>query len=76
MFKTRTGSEANLINNSQRYIEQQYKFWGSGGEMQQLEAKQYMVVRPLYSEDSFAEEHEKICRPHKTILDNVKQYFK
>lgn len=43
--------------------------------MQQAEAKQYVVARPLYSEDSFAEEHEKVHRSHKTLLDNVKQYF-
>uniref|UniRef100_A0A7N6BUZ1 STAS domain-containing protein n=1 Tax=Anabas testudineus TaxID=64144 RepID=A0A7N6BUZ1_ANATE len=37
--------------------------------------KQYVVARPLYSEDSFAEDHEKIYRHHKTMLDHVKQYF-
>ncbi|TWW65008.1 Chloride anion exchanger, partial [Takifugu flavidus] len=49
---------------------------GSRGEMQRVGAKQYLVARALYSEDSFAEEHEKVCRPHKTTLDHVKQYFK
>nr|BAE75794.1 Slc26a3 [Takifugu obscurus] len=44
--------------------------------MQRVGAKQYLVARALYSEDSFAEEHEKVCRPHKTTLDHVKQYFK
>uniref|UniRef100_A0A665UDR7 Chloride anion exchanger-like n=1 Tax=Echeneis naucrates TaxID=173247 RepID=A0A665UDR7_ECHNA len=39
-------------------------------------SKQYVVARPLYSEDSFAEEHEKVYRERKTILDHVKQYFK
>lgn len=28
MFRTRTGSEANAINDFQRYIEQQPEFWG------------------------------------------------
>uniref|UniRef100_A0A7N6AD50 STAS domain-containing protein n=1 Tax=Anabas testudineus TaxID=64144 RepID=A0A7N6AD50_ANATE len=37
--------------------------------------QQYVVARPLYSEDSFAEDHEKIYRHHKTMLDHVKQYF-
>lgn len=37
--------------------------------------KQYVVARPLYSEDSFAEDHEKIYRHRKTMLDHVKQYF-
>ncbi|XP_068162837.1 chloride anion exchanger-like isoform X2 [Antennarius striatus] len=38
-------------------------------------AKQYVVARPLYSEDSFAEEHEKIYRHRKTIWEHVIQYF-
>ncbi|CAL8242398.1 unnamed protein product [Merluccius merluccius] len=38
-------------------------------------AKQYAVARPLYSEDSFAEEHAKIYRQRKSLLDHVKQYF-
>uniref|UniRef100_A0A674E4D3 STAS domain-containing protein n=1 Tax=Salmo trutta TaxID=8032 RepID=A0A674E4D3_SALTR len=29
---------------------------------------QYVVTRPLYSEDAFADEHEKIHRHHKTVL--------
>ncbi|XP_071393112.1 chloride anion exchanger-like [Centroberyx affinis] len=37
--------------------------------------KQYVVNRPLYSEDSFAENHEKIYRHRKTLLDHVKQYL-
>ncbi|XP_037552172.1 chloride anion exchanger-like [Nematolebias whitei] len=36
-------------------------------------AKQYVVARPLYSEEAFAEEHEKVYRHHKTMLDHVKQ---
>lgn len=38
-------------------------------------AQQYVVTRPLYSEESFAEEHEKVYRHRKTMLDHVKQYF-
>ncbi|XP_040004377.1 chloride anion exchanger-like [Xiphias gladius] len=37
--------------------------------------KQYVVARQVYSEDSFAEDHEKICRVRKTILDHVKEYL-
>ncbi|KAF1372610.1 hypothetical protein PFLUV_G00267610 [Perca fluviatilis] len=37
--------------------------------------KQYAVARPVYSEDSFAEDHEKIYRVRKTILDHVKEYL-
>ncbi|XP_045555837.1 chloride anion exchanger isoform X2 [Salmo salar] len=37
--------------------------------------KQYVVTRPLYSEDAFADEHEKIHRHHKTVRHHVKQYF-
>uniref|UniRef100_A0A4W5QXZ0 Solute carrier family 26 member 3 n=1 Tax=Hucho hucho TaxID=62062 RepID=A0A4W5QXZ0_9TELE len=36
---------------------------------------QYAVTRPLYSEDAFADEHEKIHRHHKTVRHHVKQYF-
>uniref|UniRef100_A0A8C7IWE6 Solute carrier family 26 member 3 n=1 Tax=Oncorhynchus kisutch TaxID=8019 RepID=A0A8C7IWE6_ONCKI len=36
---------------------------------------QYVVTRPLYSEDAFADEHEKIHRHHKTLRHHVKQYF-
>ncbi|XP_036374300.1 solute carrier family 26 member 3, tandem duplicate 2 [Megalops cyprinoides] len=36
---------------------------------------QYTVTRPLYSEDSFAQDHEKIYRQRKTLLDHVKAYF-
>ncbi|KAM6986270.1 chloride anion exchanger-like [Aplochiton taeniatus] len=38
-------------------------------------ARQYVVSRPLYSEDSFAVEHEKIFRQRKTPRHHVKQYF-
>uniref|UniRef100_A0A8C7DND8 Solute carrier family 26 member 3 n=1 Tax=Oncorhynchus kisutch TaxID=8019 RepID=A0A8C7DND8_ONCKI len=37
--------------------------------------KQYVVARPLYSEDAFTDEHEKIHRHHKTLRHHVKQYF-
>uniref|UniRef100_A0A674E641 STAS domain-containing protein n=1 Tax=Salmo trutta TaxID=8032 RepID=A0A674E641_SALTR len=40
-----------------------------------LMMKQYVVTRPLYSEDAFADEHEKIHRHHKTVRHHVKQYF-
>ncbi|KAJ3612273.1 hypothetical protein NHX12_020549 [Muraenolepis orangiensis] len=35
----------------------------------------YLVSRPLYSEESFAEQHEKIHRPHKTLWNHVVEYF-
>ncbi|KAM3859266.1 chloride anion exchanger-like [Diretmus argenteus] len=38
-------------------------------------AKQFVVARPLYSEESFSQEHEKIYRHRKTLLDHFKQYF-
>uniref|UniRef100_A0A672FB08 Solute carrier family 26 member 3 n=1 Tax=Salarias fasciatus TaxID=181472 RepID=A0A672FB08_SALFA len=37
--------------------------------------KHYVVNRPVYSENSFTEEHEKISREHKTILRHVKDYL-
>ncbi|KAG7456245.1 hypothetical protein MATL_G00249710 [Megalops atlanticus] len=43
--------------------------------MMRPSASRYMVTRPLYSEDSFAQEHEKIYRQRKTLLDHVKAYF-
>ncbi|XP_071393113.1 chloride anion exchanger-like [Centroberyx affinis] len=43
--------------------------------MMRSAARQYVVARPLYSEESFAQEHEKIYRHRKTLLDHVKQYF-
>ncbi|XP_051974707.1 chloride anion exchanger-like [Xyrauchen texanus] len=36
--------------------------------------RHYVVVRPLYSEDSFAEQHERINRSHKTLQDHLKNY--
>ncbi|KAG7236846.1 hypothetical protein INR49_000224 [Caranx melampygus] len=38
-------------------------------------AKQYVVARPLYSEESFAEQHEKVYRRRKTLLNHFIQYF-
>uniref|UniRef100_A0A8C4ILJ1 STAS domain-containing protein n=1 Tax=Dicentrarchus labrax TaxID=13489 RepID=A0A8C4ILJ1_DICLA len=35
----------------------------------------YEVVRPVYSEDSFAADHEKVCRRRKTILQHIKEYL-
>nr|XP_057923275.1 chloride anion exchanger-like [Doryrhamphus excisus] len=43
--------------------------------MKQAGVKQYVVARSLYSEESFAEEHEKVYRHRKTTLDHLKQYF-
>lgn len=36
---------------------------------------QYVVSRPLYTEDTFTNEYKKIHRQHKTMMDHVKQYF-
>ncbi|XP_064198750.1 solute carrier family 26 member 3, tandem duplicate 2 [Anguilla rostrata] len=40
-----------------------------------LAAAQYTVTRPLYSEDAFDKDHDKIYRQHKTVRDHVKAYF-
>ncbi|XP_067248140.1 solute carrier family 26 member 3 isoform X1 [Chanodichthys erythropterus] len=37
--------------------------------------RQYVVVRPLFSEDSFAEQHERINRNRKTLRHHLKDYF-
>ncbi|XP_029115336.1 solute carrier family 26 member 3 [Scleropages formosus] len=37
--------------------------------------KRYLVNRPVYSEDSFAEDYKKIDRKHRTTLDHVKAQF-
>ncbi|XP_041820353.1 solute carrier family 26 member 3 [Chelmon rostratus] len=37
--------------------------------------RQYTVARPVYSEDSFGEDHEKVSRQRKTLLDHVKEYL-
>ncbi|NXG53443.1 S26A3 protein, partial [Psilopogon haemacephalus] len=36
----------------------------------------YVVARPVYSENLFNEEHEKLHRYHKTFLDHLKQYVR
>ncbi|KAM9824543.1 chloride anion exchanger-like [Neosynchiropus ocellatus] len=38
--------------------------------------RQYMVARPVYSDDTLAEEHEKIHIHHKTTLAHVIQYLR
>ncbi|XP_073694169.1 solute carrier family 26 member 3, tandem duplicate 2 [Garra rufa] len=38
-------------------------------------SQRYSVTRPLYSEDNFEDEHAKVYRKHKSLLDHVKQYF-
>ncbi|XP_039616460.1 chloride anion exchanger-like [Polypterus senegalus] len=37
--------------------------------------RQLTVSRPVYSEDLFKEEYEKVQRHHKTMLDHLKAYF-
>nr|XP_046234750.1 chloride anion exchanger-like [Scatophagus argus] len=37
--------------------------------------RQYVVARSVYSEDSFAEDHEKVYRQRKTMLNHVKEYL-
>ncbi|XP_072309414.1 chloride anion exchanger-like [Eucyclogobius newberryi] len=37
---------------------------------------QYVVARNIYSEDKFNEEHEKIYRQRKTIINHVTDYFR
>ncbi|XP_043092916.1 solute carrier family 26 member 3, tandem duplicate 2 [Puntigrus tetrazona] len=37
--------------------------------------RHYVVVRPLFSEDSFSEQHKKINRNHKTLRHHLKDYF-
>uniref|UniRef100_A0A8C9YN15 Solute carrier family 26 member 3 n=1 Tax=Sander lucioperca TaxID=283035 RepID=A0A8C9YN15_SANLU len=43
--------------------------------MMRTGAKEFVVVRPLYSEEAFAQDHEKVYRHGKTMLDHVKDYF-
>ncbi|XP_028811109.1 chloride anion exchanger-like [Denticeps clupeoides] len=43
--------------------------------MMQPSGKQYVVTRPLYSEDSFVEQYEKVVRKRKTLLDHIRLYF-
>ncbi|XP_032445887.1 chloride anion exchanger-like [Xiphophorus hellerii] len=37
--------------------------------------KQYVVSRPVYSEDSLNEDHEKMQRKHKALMEHVKEYL-
>ncbi|XP_006120464.2 chloride anion exchanger [Pelodiscus sinensis] len=37
---------------------------------------QYVVARPVYSENSFGDQHKKVHRYHKTFLDHLKEYFR
>ncbi|XP_007065733.2 chloride anion exchanger [Chelonia mydas] len=37
---------------------------------------QYVVARPVYSENSFGEEHKKVHRYHKTFLDHLRVCFR
>ncbi|XP_053719926.1 solute carrier family 26 member 3, tandem duplicate 2 isoform X1 [Synchiropus splendidus] len=41
----------------------------------QLATRQYVVARPLYSEEDFSEKHQKIYRHRKTMLDHIREYF-
>ncbi|MBN3313845.1 S26A3 protein, partial [Atractosteus spatula] len=41
-----------------------------------LSTNQFFVNRPLYSEDTFRTDNEKVQRQHKTLLDHVKAYFR
>ncbi|XP_064418001.1 chloride anion exchanger [Latimeria chalumnae] len=43
--------------------------------MAHLDESQYIVTRPLYSENSFNEDNNKVQRYHKTGLDHIKAYF-
>ncbi|XP_017296571.2 chloride anion exchanger isoform X2 [Kryptolebias marmoratus] len=43
------------------------------GNMMRAGARQYVVARPLYSEEAFAEEHKTASRRRKTMLDHIKQ---
>uniref|UniRef100_A0A8C2ES92 Solute carrier family 26 member 3, tandem duplicate 2 n=1 Tax=Cyprinus carpio TaxID=7962 RepID=A0A8C2ES92_CYPCA len=38
-------------------------------------SRRYSVTRPLYSEDTFEDEHAKVYRKHKRLLDHFIQYF-
>lgn len=66
----------NVIIECQGHIEgQQQCSGGSRGKKMRRGAQQYVVARPLYSEESFAEDHETVYRHRKTTLDHIKQYF-
>lgn len=48
------------------------RFWGA---RMITSRRKYLVSRPVYSEDSFAEDHERISRQRKTMLDHVREYL-
>ncbi|XP_075455838.1 chloride anion exchanger-like isoform X2 [Ascaphus truei] len=43
--------------------------------MSDLQGDHYVVARPIYSENTFSENHEKVFRCHKTFLDHLKETF-
>uniref|UniRef100_A0A8C3NKN2 Solute carrier family 26 member 3 n=1 Tax=Geospiza parvula TaxID=87175 RepID=A0A8C3NKN2_GEOPR len=45
------------------------------GEMVEPVGNHYVIARPVYSENAFNEEHEKLHRYHKTFWDHLKLYF-
>lgn len=49
---------------------------GISGEMVEPVGNHYVVARPVYSENLFNEEHEKLHRYHKTFWDHLKLYFR
>ncbi|XP_048012270.1 uncharacterized protein LOC125245645 [Megalobrama amblycephala] len=46
-----------------------------GRTMLRPSTQKYAVNRPLYSEDTFEDEHAKVYRKHKRLLDHFIQYF-
>uniref|UniRef100_A0A8C0IEN7 Solute carrier family 26 member 3 n=1 Tax=Bubo bubo TaxID=30461 RepID=A0A8C0IEN7_BUBBB len=46
------------------------------GEMVEPVGNHYVVARPVYSENLFNEEHEKLHRYHKNFWDHLKIYFR
>uniref|UniRef100_A0A7M4F968 Solute carrier family 26 member 3 n=1 Tax=Crocodylus porosus TaxID=8502 RepID=A0A7M4F968_CROPO len=46
------------------------------GKMVEPVGNQYVVARPVYSENLFGEEYEKVHRYHKTFLDHLRLYFR
>uniref|UniRef100_A0A8C3TGE2 Solute carrier family 26 member 3 n=1 Tax=Catharus ustulatus TaxID=91951 RepID=A0A8C3TGE2_CATUS len=49
---------------------------GISGEMVEPVGNHYVIARPVYSENAFHEEHEKLHRYHKTFWDHLKLYFR
>ncbi|EMP30350.1 Chloride anion exchanger [Chelonia mydas] len=48
----------------------------TSGKMAEPVGNQYVVARPVYSENSFGEEHKKVHRYHKTFLDHLRVCFR